>query len=244
MNRSPLELHRRRPLVVGSIGSGEVLAGLDPADVASACDVVEIRLDLLSAKERQARGWRVFEKIPLLFTARRASEGGAGDLSAEQREAMLIDVIAEAAAIDIEVASIPEMAGLRIKLHDAGVPWIASFHDFRGVPDLALLHASRENARNSGAAAFKAAFELGWQLDSLPALAQFVAGSDFPTSLMGMGPFAPMSRVMFAQLGSVLNYGYLGDTPTAPGQWSARQLREAIASVSCSATYDPTPADQ
>ena len=28
--------------------------------------------------------------------------------------------------------------------------------------------------------------------------------------------------------GSVLNYGYLGQTPTAPGQWPCRLLKEAI----------------
>ena len=45
---------------------------------------------------------------------------------------------------------------------------------------------------------------------------------------MGMGPLAPASRLLAAQLGSVLNYGYLGSEPTAPGQWSARFLKEAV----------------
>ena len=47
-------------------------------------------------------------------------------------------------------------------------------------------------------------------------------------SIMGMGPLAPTSRLLYAQLGSVLNYGYLGEKPTAPGQWPARLLHEAI----------------
>jgi 3-dehydroquinate dehydratase len=46
---------------------------------------------------------------------------------------------------------------------------------------------------------------------------------------MGMGPLAPVSRLLCAQSGSLLNYGYLGTTATAPGQWDAALLRQAIA---------------
>lgn len=48
------------------------------------------------------------------------------------------------------------------------------------------------------------------------------------TSMMGIGPLAPVSRVLYAQLGSLLNYGYLGDKETAPGQWPASLLSQAI----------------
>jgi 3-dehydroquinate dehydratase-1 len=48
-------------------------------------------------------------------------------------------------------------------------------------------------------------------------------------SSMGMGPLAPVSRLLCAQCGSVLNYGYLGETATAPGQWDAAILRAAVA---------------
>jgi 3-dehydroquinate dehydratase len=43
-----------------------------------------------------------------------------------------------------------------------------------------------------------------------------------------MGALAPESRVRCAHAGSVLNYGYIGQAPTAPGQWTAAALREAI----------------
>jgi hypothetical protein len=40
---------------------------------------------------------------------------------------------------------------------------------------------------------------------------------------------SPWSRAcLCAQCGSVLNYGYLGDEPTAPGQWDAGSLKRAI----------------
>jgi 3-dehydroquinate dehydratase-1 len=46
---------------------------------------------------------------------------------------------------------------------------------------------------------------------------------------MGMGPLAPVSRLLCAQCGSVLNYGFLGETATAPGQWDSALLKTAIA---------------
>jgi 3-dehydroquinate dehydratase-1 len=45
---------------------------------------------------------------------------------------------------------------------------------------------------------------------------------------MGMGVLAPVSRLLCAQCGSVLNYGFLGETPTAPGQWDSALLKQAI----------------
>lgn len=232
--RTPVDLHPPTPLTVGSFGDSASLREADPAAVREACDLVEIRLDLLAVEgpaPTPAR-WAHLRGIPLLFTARRGSEGGAGDHSAEQRMELLRSALDDAALIDIEVASIPEMRPLIEDLKSAGIPWIASFHDFVSTSTIADLNARRMAARNAGAAGFKAAIQLGWDMGKLAPLCFFVRESaGFPVSLMGMGPLAPVSRVLFAQLGSVLNYGYLGATPTAPGQWSARQLKEAIASV-------------
>ena len=50
-------------------------------------------------------------------------------------------------------------------------------------------------------------------------------------SMMGMGELAPASRLLYAQHGSLLNYGYLGEEPTAPGQWPAILLKEAISNI-------------
>ena len=48
------------------------------------------------------------------------------------------------------------------------------------------------------------------------------------TTAMGMGPLGAVSRLLYAQHGARLIYGYLGDTPTAPGQWSAALCRQAL----------------
>lgn len=222
-------LDPRSPRIVGSIGNGAVLAAVTKEEAGSACDVVEIRLDGFDADTVATRPWRKFGDLPLLFTARCESEGGAPGLDANERVRRLRAALDDAALVDVELASAAAMKPLLDELAERGIPWLASFHDFHGVPALDELEARRRAARQAGAAGFKAAIELGWRTDQLGPLALFVSKStEFPISLMGMGPLAPASRLLFAQLGSVLNYGYLGDTPTAPGQWSARQLKEAV----------------
>lgn len=216
------------PLVVGSIANLSILRELRLAEAGAACDVIEIRLDRISACA-DAAPWAHLRGFPLMFTARRAEEGGSGDLSAGERAGLLQNAIGDAAVVDVEVASIDEMAGLLEQLAARGIPWVASFHDFRGPSNPATLAAARDRAAAAGAAVFKAAVTLHDVPDLIP-LAEFQrAPAPLPVAAMGMGPLGQASRLLCAQLGSALNYGFLGQTPTAPGQWSAAMLREAIA---------------
>lgn len=220
-----------RPLVVGSIGSLTVLDALDARGVQSCCDLAEIRLDLIRAQDRGAGPppWCHLRPIPLLFTARRPDEGGAGNLTAGARHKLLESVLAEAAWLDVEVASIGEMDQLLDDLANRQIPWIASFHDFEKLPDDAALAAAAKRAKDAGASVFKAAAMLHQPAD-LARLAEFqLADHGLPVATMGMGPLAAVSRLLCPQCGSVFNYGYLGQTATAPGQWDAALLRQMIA---------------
>ena len=230
MAHAAFPLTHPRPQVVGSIGSSADLAALVPSAVRSACDLVEIRLDLLSTPAASPPPWRHLLESPLIFTARRADEGGGGSaLSAAERMALLEPLLAQAAWLDIEVASIGEMRPLLAELATRGIPWLASFHDFAALPATAVLEEAARRARDAGAGAFKAAARLH-QVEDLARLAQFqLADHGLPVATMGMGPLAAVSRLLCAQCGSVLNYGYLGHTATAPGQWDAALLKQAIA---------------
>jgi len=216
--------------IVGGFGNPDDLRTATPESVATACDVVEIRLDLIAGagKTRAGTLWRQLSHLPLLFTARRGDEGGHGALDATSRGALLENAMEHAALIDVEVASIPECAPVLDSARQRGVPWIASFHDFSGLPQTSVLEEALRLARESGAAAFKAAAWLH-SPDELARLAGFqLADHGLPVATMGMGPLAAVSRLLCAQCGSVLNYGYLGECPTAPGQWPAGFLKEAI----------------
>ena len=219
-----------RGKVVGSFGSAKALSDCRKIEVFAACDLVEIRLDVFRQQgvvpDRSL--WSQLSGIPLLFTARRQEEGGASPLDAAQRADLLRLCFDEAALIDVEVASISEMKDLLEDARKKAVPWIASYHDFEKLPDSAALKEALVAAKEAGAAVFKAAARLSSPAD-LARLADFqLENHGIPVATMGMGPLAPASRLLCAQCGSVLNYGFLGETATAPGQWPAELLRRAI----------------
>jgi 3-dehydroquinate dehydratase-1 len=234
MSRASISLPAKRPLVVGSFGDAAALQAATRESLAPSCDIAEIRLDLLLAETGEVRpdAWRHLDGMPLLFTARRAEEGGAGDLSAQQRAGLLQLALPDAAIIDIEVASAEEMQDMLSEMRRHDIPWVASFHDFTRLPAPEAMENALRSAKDSGAAVFKLAARLHQPSDAAR-LADFqLADHGILVATMGMGPLAPVSRLLCAQCGSVLNYGYLGDQPTAPGQWSATRLRDAISSLS------------
>jgi len=230
MTNAEFSLTDGRARVVGSFGGPDDLRQAAAAVLRTSCDMAEIRLDLLAAAggSVEKNAWAHLAGMPILFTARRGDEGGHGDLSAAQRTHLLEYTLDEATCIDVEVASISEMSGLLETLRARDIPWIASYHDFGKLPETTVLNDAARRAKDAGASAFKAAAMLHSPAD-MARLAEFqLADHGIPVATMGMGPLAPVSRLLCAQCGSVLNYGYLGKTPTAPGQWDAAFLKQAI----------------
>jgi 3-dehydroquinate dehydratase type I len=218
------------PLVVGSFGGLTDLSDAPLSQVRDCCDVVEIRLDILCSCGWQEgeRPWRHLDLLPLLFTARCRSEGGVMELPALRRKKMYEAVVDEAALVDIELSSLTDLADTVRLCQNKNVPWLASYHRFDAMPLPGELINLRDQARGAGAALFKVAATVGSDGD-IDVLEDFQRASHgFPVSTMGMGPLAAVSRVRCALAGSILNYGYIGTAPTAPGQWPAGQLREAI----------------
>lgn len=191
--------------------------------------MVEIRLDLLNNIENALSDIPSKEKYPpLLFTARCAEEGGKGNLSQESRESLLQTNSDLATAVDIEIANLAPMEKSVEFFQERDIPIIASSHDFYGIPDLNDLRTQIATAKAAGASVAKFAVTLS-EISSITTLVDFLREDhDIPISIMGMGSLGAISRVIFAQYGSVLNYGYLGNQTTAPGQWTAELLKEAI----------------
>lgn len=227
-----LRFESGRPWVVGSIGNAAVLRAVTAEEARNACDIVEIRLDGLVAENAlDRRNWEHLASLPLLFTARSREEGGMFPGKAADRQAWLSMALEDAAMVDLEVASLEEMGGMVAEIRRKGIPLVASFHDFSGTPDVAVWEDRLAVARSHGASVFKAAAKLHG-LSDLHALAAFQSlDHQLPVAMMGMGPLAPVSRLLCAQHGSVLNYGYLGNSPTAPGQWSAARLKDSIGTL-------------
>lgn len=216
--------------VVGSIGDLAALRDGTASGILQCCDIAEIRLDVLLGQgvEPARVLWQQLAGLPLLFTARRDDEGGAVKLAVAQRSSLLAAALDDAACIDVEVASHLAMSDILAEAKHRNIPWIASYHDFEKLPATAALAEAAQQARAAGAAVFKVAAQLN-SLAEVLRLAEFqLSQQGLPLATMGMGTLAPASRLLCAQCGSVLNYGYLGNSPTAPGQWDCGLLKQAL----------------
>jgi 3-dehydroquinate dehydratase-1 len=233
MSRHSFDFSNTTPLVVGSIGDQEALANSTPESLKKECDIAEIRLDLFyqSVLNLGRDFWQHLLPFPLLFTARCKAEGSPFDLDLSTRIKLLRIAMPDASLLDIEVMTLQGVSDFILEVQEEKIPWLASYHDFEKLPSEQTLDTRLLAAKNAGAHIFKVAAHLD-SVDSLAELANFQTKQDtLPISSMGMGILAPVSRLLCAQAGSVLNYGFIGKSPTAPGQWSAKQLKEAIQSL-------------
>ena len=162
---------------------------------------------------------------PLIITARDPREGGANNLSAPRRRALLLEFLPRAAYVDVELRSARALRSVLESASENKVRTILSFHDFETTPSDARLDRIASQARSLGAAVVKVATrtDTAAQLDRLldfwerqrPAL-DVVA--------MGIGKLGRASRLELARRGNILNYVHLG-SPAASGQLSIQELR-------------------
>jgi 3-dehydroquinate dehydratase-1 len=219
------------PAVVGIVHSGASLAAARRIR-AEGCDWLELRVDgffpdvgnLLRVAPRLA--------APRIVTVRHSSEGGmARGISARQRRALYGDFLEVAGLVDIELRQAGAMKEVIRQAKEAGVGVMLSHHDFRRTPPVAKLRALARQAREAGADIFKVAAMTRSARD-LAMLIEFLADekSALPLAVMGMGTYGKISRLVLAQAGSCLNYGYLGE-PNAGGQWPVALLKARIAEL-------------
>lgn len=184
-----------------------------------AVDYLEWRADFLGTKIPKS-------KLPWVITARHPAEGGMNALSAESRRSALLTLLPHAAIVDIEVRSLSGMKSVISSAHATGVRAVASFHDFKKTPTPSLLKDVIDRAADTGADAVKIA-TFTRSASDVARLLDLWATSPLPLALMGMGPLGMASRLLFANCGSILNYGWL-HSPNVPGQWSAVELKSLI----------------
>ena len=225
MNVQP-RLSLDRPLVVGSVSTLQAWNAACAAE-SLPCDVVELRADGLPADT----DWSALAAMkccrPVLVTVRHESEGGLRSMDAGERFSIARALLPLAAALDWEIAQLPDARELLAEFRAAGVVIIASAHDFDQTPALETLLEKEQRARALGADVAKFAFRLHSAEDMMSGV-ELLRRATGTTTAMGMGPLGAVSRLLYAQHGACLIYGYLGDTPTAPGQWSAALCRQAL----------------
>ncbi len=191
------------------------------------CDVVEVRLDSLMDYDELIEFMKACE-LPILSTARDIAEGGIIDLSIRERETRLLGSLDYSSYVDIEMRNWNKMPDLINESQSRDISLVASYHDFDKTPSLCEIHELIDQYRNLGADILKFAFMTRSISDISICQEALFTNPGLQLSIMGMGAYAPASRLLLAQSGSVLNYGYLGNATTAPGQWPAALLKQAI----------------
>ena len=212
--RLALSVQSRENLIVGALADeGSLSASIEE------CDVVELRIDSLKITDALIDHAIKCNK-PLLVTARGPLEGGQNNLSIDQRQALYSKMMPYAAAIDIELISHEELSDVISEAQAQGVIVVGSFHNFEETPSLEEL-TSKIQGRSD---IYKFATMVNSEADL--EIHRTLLERDTPLSVMGMGPLGAEARPEMIKRGSLLNYGYLGETPTAPNQWPVAKLRE------------------
>ena len=217
-----------KPLTVGAITDEKALENNFTLENA---DLIELRLDALgsgSAVNDFAK--RHHAEIPLLITARDPAQGGQNSLPFSARLDLLHSLLPFASAVDVELANFEQYEDLLTQARANDIKIVLSSHNFDGFDHFAAIETITR-VQNLPADVAKAAVTLKDPVD-LTLFESLLAGiGNAPFSLMGMGAYGPASRLLAAQHGSLLNHGYLGSEPTAPGQWPAKLLKQVLANT-------------
>ena len=214
---------------VGTVNSKESLAAALRLP-RGAVDLFELRLDAFAETSSTLLENVPRLKAPLLITVRHFREGGQVSLTASRRAALYENFIPYAALIDVELSSMKSLESVLKKARSSGLKIVASVHDFKATPRPERLALLARTAAGSGADVFKVA-TLTKTPGDVAVLLSLFERSKLPLSVMGMGRLGKASRLLFAQAGSVLNYGFLDVNAKVSGQWPAKLLKQRIAEL-------------
>lgn len=213
------------PRTVGVASDTASLAAVRAGD----CDIVELRVDALPEEEQYGMSPLLPTTVPVLLTCRDATEGGHCVISQTERVDLIERLLPMAAALDWEIAQRSYAEDLLSQARSAGIAWVASAHFFDRTPEVYELESLEKAALDAGADLVKLAFT-PQTMQQVERCADWLQHAEHPKpiALMGMGNLAEKSRLYLCERGSALLYGYLGCSPSAPGQMSVARCRELI----------------
>jgi 3-dehydroquinate dehydratase I len=191
-------------------------------------DLYELRLDAFGTAVDDIRGRLEKLEAKIIITARHPREGGANELSARHRRALLLSFLPLAAWVDVELRSASAMSVVLQTAKKERVRTILSFHDFGGTPTARRLDELARRAHSLAPDLFKVAVRTD-RPAQLDRLLEFFERHRTSTNLvaMGIGRLGRESRLELARRGCPLNYAHLG-APGVEGQLSIAELRRAF----------------
>ncbi|HCX29845.1 MAG TPA: shikimate dehydrogenase [Blastocatellia bacterium] len=195
-------------------------------------DFIEIRLDCLDPAELASGLQNTEASLPgsgrlTILTFRPIEQGGQRKLEAKARLLFWLFNRPPADLFDIEfdIAAAPSLLD-----YSVGLDWnqvICSYHNFLGLP--ANLGEIYERLKASPARILKIAVQVDDAVDCIPVfeLLERAQKDGREMIAIAMGAAGLATRILGPSRGAFLTYGALGDeSATAPGQISARQLKE------------------
>lgn len=215
------------PLVVGVVSTPQ---GLERAAEQSSwpCDVIEIRLDLIGEDSCE---WPVLALrltkagVGTLLTIRHSSEGGRWVGDENTRLDCYIQGLPHVTGVDIELKS--SILSDVVSLAKDKATVIGSHHNFRSMPDSAILQSVIKEGATAGVDVVKIAAYAAGKIELNRLVALLKKNNSGRVCAMAMGPMAAESRISLPSVGSCLTYGYL-DKPSAPGQPGASEIRDRL----------------
>lgn len=198
-------------------------------------DIVELRIDYVEPAEvetalHEAAALHKTASLPFILTFRSAEQGGARSIAAADRvefwlhqsQPGVLNSFPDFADVELELLQTEE---IRQQLSSQRL--ICSHHDFAGgsgdLEDLYIRMAG------TNASILKIAAQAGDATDCIPVfnLMDRARRESRELIAIAMGQAGVMTRILGPSRGSFLTYGALDeDSATAPGQVTARELRE------------------
>jgi 3-dehydroquinate dehydratase-1 len=221
-----------KTMLCASIAEATLPEVMKAVEKAGEADLIEIRADALREPTRELLR-RLLEEVKaasgkeVILTLRAEAEGGAFKSGEEERRELLRAGISVADYVDLELG-MPALQSMVEEAKEGNTRVIISHHDFNSTPSgEQMLRVLRDELR-AGADIAKLAVRANNVGDVLRLLEVTLEASRYGrVCTISMGEYGRLSRMASPLFGSVLTYGYVS-TPTAPGQLSLVELRQAL----------------
>ena len=207
----------------------------------TAFDIIEFRADFFQKAldadfitEQLGIVRQAFPDKPLLFTFRRAQEGGNTPCLDDYYFELLEKIICSKQADIIDIELFAEESGVKQTIalaHKYQAAALLCNHDFQATPPLTDIKGRLKTMAEWGADICKIAVMPQLPQDVLTLLRATYDASqiiDRPIITMSMGKTGAVSRLAGSTFGSAVTFGAAGKT-SAPGQIDANELRKILA---------------
>ena len=205
----------------------EVLFTDSDVPLIATCRIAEAAKRVESEANRLNDAGKVLSEQGLYMSEPRRGRNPAEEFAENQ---LLKAIEAGAKYVDLEVEA-PPMMGRKIRqaCQQYGSVLIRSFHDFEGTPPEATLLSTLEKSRRFGGEVVKIVTTATCKADADRVMALYREVEPGTLVAFCMGPEGRESRLEALRQGAPFTYACLTpEEATAPGQWTAAEMREAV----------------